>query len=103
MLFIKPDNATYRLSEARHESRYSQKKQWNMGLGFDYLLTSHWLLAIKGGYSLRRKFEIYDASQTGVLSMFTFDLRGGKRTPSCQYEEKAFFAEITLALIIAKD
>lgn len=103
MLFIKPDNATYRLSEETYASRYFQRKQWNVGLGFDYLLSRHWLLAIKGGYSLRRKFEIYDASQTGVLSIFTFDLRGGSRTPSYQYEEKALFAEITLAWIIAKD
>lgn len=101
-LFLKPENATYRLSED-NSSKYLQKKQWNTGLGFDYLLARHWLLSVKGGYSLRRSFEIYEASQTGVLSILTIDLAGGKRTPSYEYEEKALFTELTLAWIIAKD
>lgn len=103
IFFLKPENATFRLSKVEYESRYFQKKQWNAGFGFDYMLTKHWLLALKGGYSLRRKFEIYDASQTGVLSIFTFDLRGGKRTPHYHFEERAFFAEVTMAWVIAKD
>lgn len=102
-LFLKPDNVTFRLSREHYDSQYFQKKQWNAGVGIDYQITQHWLLAFKGGYSLRRKFEIFDASESGVLSIFTFDLRGGKRTPYFQYEERAFFADVTLAWIIARD
>jgi hypothetical protein len=102
-LFLKPDNATFRLSGEDYDSRYFQKKQWNVGAGIDYQMTRHWLLALRGGYSLRRKFEIFEASESGVLSIFTFDLRGGKRTPYFQHEERAFFADVTLAWIIGRD
>lgn len=99
--FIKPENATYRLSEKEDDSRYFQKKQWNAGLGLDYRLTSHWLMTLQCGRSLKRSFEIYDSSQTGVLSIFTYDVRGrSKRTPYYSYQENAFFAELTLAWVL---
>ncbi len=98
--FLKPDNNTFRLSEGAHNSQYFQKKQWNLGLSFDYMLTRHWQLTLRGGHAFRRKFEIFDVSQTGILSILTFDVRGGKRTPSYHYEEKAFFGEMALAWLI---
>ncbi|MBL0745882.1 DUF6268 family outer membrane beta-barrel protein [Chryseolinea lacunae] len=101
--FLKPDNATYRLSRKDYESRYFQKKQWNAGCGVEYQLTRHWLVTLRGGYSLKRKFETYEASQTGVLSILTFDLQGGKRIPYNQYQENAFLAEAMIAWVLSKD
>jgi hypothetical protein len=103
LLFLKPENSTYRLSARENDSRYLQRKQWNAGLGFDHMLTKHWQLSARGGYSVRRTFEIYNNSETGVLSILTFDLRGGKRTPEETYEQKAWFAELSIAWVITKD
>lgn len=102
--FLKPDNATYRLSKDANASAYFQKKQWNAGLGFDQMLTRHWLLMLRTGYALKRTFEVYDATQTGFLSILTRDVhKKNKRTPIYQYEETAFFGEVTLAWVIGKD
>lgn len=101
--FLKPENATYRLSEEIYNSQYFQKKQWNLGLGFDYQLTRHWLFTVRSGYSLKRKLEIYDASQTGFLSILTYELKGQRRTPYYQYQGSAFFAEVMLAWVLGKE
>lgn len=99
-LFIKPENATFRLSEKVHESRYVQKKQWNLGLGWDFLLTKHWMLTLRSGYAAKRKLEVFDADQNGVLSILTFDVRGTKRQPDYSYEQKAWFAEVMVAWVL---
>ncbi len=103
VVFLKPDNSTFRLSHESYQSQYFQKKQWNAGLGFEYLATKHWLVSIKGGYSLRRKFEIYDSSQNGVLSILTFDVRGNKRTPNFQHEERSLFLEFNVGWVLGNN
>jgi hypothetical protein len=96
-LFLKPDNSTFRLSARENNAQYLQRKQWNAGIGFDYNVKQHWTISIRTGASLRQRFELYDASETGVFSILTIDVNGRKRTPSYSYEANSFFAEIVLA------
>ncbi|MCZ8214885.1 MAG: DUF6268 family outer membrane beta-barrel protein, partial [Cyclobacteriaceae bacterium] len=102
-LFLKPDNVTYRLSKKEFDSRYFQKKQWSTGLGLEFQMTQHWLFTLRGGFSMRQRFEMYEASETGVFSILTVDLKGGKRTPLYQYSQRNFFTEVVLAWVINKE
>lgn len=96
-LFLKPENSTYRLSE-EFASRYFQKKQWNIGLGFDYHLSKHWVATLRGGHSLRRAFEVYDENAKGIFSILTFDVSGNeKRTPIYSFNENNWLLELNLA------
>lgn len=97
-MFLKPDNSTFRLSQETYQSRYIQKKQWNSGLAIGHMMTKHWLVTIRTGYTLRRKIEIYDSSQNGVLSILTFDIRGDKQ-PYFQHTTKAIFAEFSVGWV----
>lgn len=101
-LFLKPDNATFRLSESESKSQYFQKKQWSAGLGFDYKVCKHWMVSLKTGTSLRRQFEIYESSEKGIFSILTIDVNGKKRTPVFAYEKNAFFGDITISWLIAQ-
>ncbi|MBS1507238.1 MAG: hypothetical protein JSS79_11385 [Bacteroidetes bacterium] len=102
-IFLRPDNSTCRLSATRNESRYFQKKQWNSGLGADYIFGKHWLMSAKLAYPLRRKLEIYDAPTTPVLSILTFELRGDKGTPHLEYTTRSIFLGFSIAWILSGD
>lgn len=103
MLFLKPDNGSYRLSKSNNESRYLQIINWSTGLGLDYQFTRHWFFNIRGGYSLNRNLKVYDASQTGVVGILNFDLTGKNRSPYLTHKENSIFAEITLSYNISKE
>lgn len=98
--FLKPDNTTFRLSENESKSQYFQKKQWSAGLGLDYKISKHWMISVKTGTSLRRKFEIYESSENGIFGILTIDVNGKKRTPVSAYEKNAIFGDITLSWLI---
>lgn len=98
--FLKPENASFRLSETESRSRYLQKKQWNTGFGLDYTFAKHWIVSIKTGVSFKQQFEIYEASEGGVFSIMTIDVKGGNRQPVSWYRGNALSGEITLAWLL---
>jgi hypothetical protein len=100
---LRPDNATYRLSENSYQSRYLQMKQWTAGMTCEYQVTKHWVISLRGAYVARRKFEIYNSDQKGTLSILTFDVRGVGREPSKQFYQNAFSGEVTVALVLPGD
>jgi len=97
--FLKPENTTYRLSEERN-SKYFQKKQWNAGIGLEYLIHNHWMISFQTGASLKQQFEIYEASENGTFSILTIDVGGKERTPTYSYKQNTFFTNVTLSWVI---
>lgn len=100
--FLKPDNATFRLSENKRNSQYFQKKQWSAGLGLDCKVSKHWMVSLKTGVFLRQQLEIYDSSENGIFSILTLDVSGSERTPVSSYGKNAVFGTITVSWLLGR-
>ncbi|MGA0557499.1 DUF6268 family outer membrane beta-barrel protein [Larkinella sp. VNQ87] len=92
------NNDSYRLSEERLR-RYVQIRQVEAGVGWEYRLLAYLSLQVRSGYFVRRRLEIYEADQKGVVSFGPFiDLGDNKRTATFSIADPAPFFQVTVAV-----